>query len=260
MYSVFETVEVANGQFSISMADCADPIVAAQQQAGRALYSGVTVTRGDETVSFPRRPIGAVPFAVSAAYAAKSEQFEAKKVSLPSASDPALQLDPGGDPALRVGSESAGKNAVVHGDLASDALRTGSLKVHNEYGNDLVRVNGWAKENETLVEVGNEGWGDRNLVVHGQTRMRSLVVHEKAQLPVYTKTCSKEKNCGCDEGDILLGGGAECYDNLPHTVLNRSLPWDSRRWHAKCGHPDGDTATEDFIAPRITRIVCLNVN
>lgn len=253
--SATETVEVANGQFSVSVAACANQIVEAQKHAGRALYSGVTVERGGETVTFPRRPIGAVPFAVSAAYAAKSDHFEAKKVTLPSAEDPVVRLDPSQEIALQVGSENVSRNAEVHGTLEAESVRADYSEVVNATGEALFRVYGSAGMNETTVEIGNSPWGNRNLIVHGEVQARML----KGALDVYEWHCDNKKDCYCGNNDktndIILAGGADCWDTAHDYYVAKSYPANRHRWHAECYGPLSD----GFKNAKVIRLLCYRV-
>ena len=196
-----------------------------------------------------KRLLGAVPFAVSAAYAAKSEQFEAKKVSLPSANAAAIQLDPDADLALRVGSKEAPRNASVHGELWSNKLSTGEIEAFNdeEPGRRVFRLNGAAPADGTLVEIGNSDWNNRNLRVHGEVQARLY----KGAFSEEIKTCDGAWQCSCNNGWTIISGGVDCND-ASYRFVQANFPNGSNEWRGAC------TNTVSSIQPagRI-RIRCL---
>jgi hypothetical protein len=230
--SVTETVEVANGQFSVSVANCASHIIEAQKQAGRTLYSGVTVERNGDSVTFPRRPIGAVPFAVSAAYAAKSKTFEAEKVFLPAQSGSVMHLDPSQGTALQVGTSSVSKDAVVHGKVTSNALQTkdvlvanssggGKLTVTQSNGANALKVDG---NGETVLQVGNPGSDSKHVRVSGTVFADWL----RAKLPVYLKHCNHSYDCSCNSEEHTL------FETYPDYFLAVSYASSGHKWSAAC--------------------------
>jgi hypothetical protein len=70
---------------------------------------------------------------------------------------------------------------------------------------------------------------------------------------LYSKGCTDSYVCSCNEGDVLLSGGAACGDSAYHLVRSFASSWPSPgEWWADCA-----TSENVQVKPQSIHIVCM---